>query len=75
MDLVLRQPVIHTAVVQRDLGVSHTNAMKAIGRLVEIGALAEVGGRRRSILWQSGEVLGALDAFAARAGRRQVGAL
>ena len=57
MDLILRQPVINTAVVQAQLGVSHTNAMKAIGRLVEIGALAEVGGRRRSILWQSSEVL------------------
>jgi hypothetical protein len=48
--------------------------MKAIGRLVEIGALAEVGGRRRSILWQSPEVLSALDGFAARAGLRQNGA-
>ena len=73
MDLVLRQPVINTAVVQAQLGVSHTNAMKAIGRLVEVGALAEVGGRRRSILWQSGEVLSALDGFAERAGRRWVG--
>ncbi|MHB1491759.1 MAG: hypothetical protein ACYCTH_14860 [Cellulomonas sp.] len=53
------------------LDVSHTNAMKAIGRLVEAGTLAPVGGRRRSILWQSAAVLGALDAFAGRAGRRQ----
>ena len=74
MDLVLRQPVINTAVVQAELGISHTNTMKAIGRLVEIGALAEVGGRRRSILWQSPEVLSALDGFAGRAGRRQNGA-
>jgi Fic family protein len=71
MNLVLRQPVINTAVVQQELGVSHTNAMKAIGRLVEADALAPVGGRRRSILWQSAEVLGALDAFAARSGRRR----
>jgi len=35
--------------------------------------LAEVGGRRRSILWQAPEVLVALDSFAARAGRRQLG--
>ncbi|WP_222928277.1 hypothetical protein [Cellulomonas telluris] len=71
MDLVLRQPVLGTALVQRELGVSHTNAMKAIGRLVEVGALTEVGGRRRSILWQSPPVLSALDAFAARGGRRE----
>jgi len=73
MDLVLRQPVVNTAVVKAELGVNHTNAMKAIGRLVEAGALAEVGGRRRSILWQASEVLTALDAFAVRAGRRQLG--
>ncbi|NCT91501.1 Fic family protein [Cellulomonas sp. APG4] len=72
MDLVLRQPVINTAVVQHEVGVSHTNAMKAVRRLVEAGVLAPVGGRRRSILWQSSEVLSALDAFAARAGRRQL---
>ncbi|HEY8719640.1 hypothetical protein [Pengzhenrongella sp.] len=47
--------------------------MKGIGRLVEIGALAEVGGRRRSILWQASEVLDALDGFATRAGRRRLG--
>jgi len=72
MDLVLRQPVVNTALVQSQLGVNHSNAMKAIGRLVEVGALAEVGGRRRSILWQASEVLSALDAFAARAGRRRL---
>ena len=72
MDLV-RQPVVNTAVVQAELGISHTNAMKSIGRLVEIGALAEAGGRRRSILWQASEVLDALDGFATRAGRRRLG--
>ncbi len=72
IDLVLRHPVLNTAVVQSELGVSHTNAMRAIGRLAEAGALVEVGGRRRAILWQSDEVLGALDRFAARAGRRRL---
>lgn len=73
MDLVLRQPVINTAIIQRELGISHTNAMRAVSRLVDAGALTEVGGRRRSILWQSSEALGARDAFAARASRRQLG--
>ncbi len=72
MDLVLRHPVLNTAVVQDELGVSHTNAMRAIERLAAAGALAEVGGRRRSILWQSDEVLGALDRFAERVGRRRL---
>ncbi|WP_366928437.1 Fic family protein [Cellulomonas sp.] len=73
VELVLRHPVVNTATVQRELGISHTNAMRAIERLVAAGALAEVGGRRRSVLWQSTQVLTALDGFAARAGRRGVG--
>jgi Fic family protein len=72
IDLVLRQPVINTAVVMTEIGVNYTNAMKAIDRLVDAGALTEIGGRRRSILWQATEVLSALDAFAARAGRRRL---
>jgi hypothetical protein len=72
IDLVLRQPVINTAVVMTEIGVNYTNAMKAIGRLVDAGALTEVGGRRRSILWQATEVLSALDTFAAKAGRRRL---
>ena len=75
VDLVLRQPVITTATVQRELGISHTNAMRAIEHLVRAGALEEVGGRRRSVLWQAGQVLTALDGFAARAGRRGLGQL
>lgn len=71
VELVLRQPVINTATVRHELGISHTNAMRAIERLVTAGALAEVGGRRRSVLWQSTQVLTALDGFAARAGRRR----
>lgn len=63
--------MVNTTLVQSELGVSQTNAVKAIVRLVEIGALSEVGGRRRSILWQASEVLTALDFFAARAGRRR----
>ncbi|QCB92349.1 Fic family protein [Cellulomonas shaoxiangyii] len=73
VDLVLRQPVLHTALVQQELGISHTNATRAIERLVAAGALVEVGGRRRSVLWQSTQVVSALDRFAARAGRRGLG--
>ncbi|ROS74541.1 Fic family protein [Cellulomonas sp. PhB143] len=73
LDVVLRQPVVSTALVQSELGVTQPNAMRAIGRLVDVGALTELGGRRRSLLWQASEVLTALDAFAERAGRRSLG--
>lgn len=69
-DLLLRQPVISTAVVMDAAGINHTNASRAIERLVTAGVLTQVGGRRRSVLWQATDVLHALDAFAARAGRR-----
>ena len=71
MDLALRQPVVDTALVQRELAISHTNAMKAIVRLVDAGALVPIGGRRRSMLWEASAVLAALDAFSSRAGRRR----
>lgn len=72
IDLILRQPVISSATVVAELGITHSNAMRAIERLVEAQVLEEVGGRRRSILWQAPVVLSALDAFAARAGRRRL---
>ena len=72
VDLLLRQPVVSTAVVMDTVGINHTNASRAIDRLVTAGVLAEVGGRRRSMLWQATDVLHALDAFAARTGRRAV---
>lgn len=70
LDLLLRQPVVSTAVVMEAVAVNHTNATRAIDRLLTAGILTEVGGRRRSLLWQSTEVLHALDAFASRTGRR-----
>ncbi|BDZ43683.1 Fic family protein [Paraoerskovia sediminicola] len=75
LDVVLRHPVLGTEVVRAELGVTQPNARRAIDHLVDAGALTEVAGRRRSILWQSSEVITALDAFAARAGRRALGAV
>ncbi|WP_029253451.1 Fic family protein [Paraoerskovia marina] len=73
LDVVLRHPVLGTELVREQLGVTQPNARRAIDRLVDAGALVEVGGRRRSILWQAPQVLTALDEFAARAGRRRLG--
>lgn len=70
LDLVCRQPVISAALVQEELGIAPNNALRAIRRLEDAGVLHRIGGRRRSVLWQAPQVLSALDAFAARAGRR-----
>ena len=72
-DLLLRQPVVDASAVAHGLGVSADNAMRPIAPLVEAGVLTEFTGFTRNRMWQSREVLSALDGFSARAGRRTVG--
>lgn len=69
-DLLLRQPVINAAIVQRDLGATSANAHRAIRQLADAGVITEFTGKRRTRLWQCRDILTALDDFAARAGRR-----
>nr|WP_279581097.1 Fic family protein [Fodinicola feengrottensis] len=69
-DLLIRQPVVDAVTVAGELGVTPQNAQRAIEALVEAAVLTEFTGFRRNRMWQSGEVLTALDDFAARAGRR-----
>lgn len=69
--LLLRQPVVDGRTVQDALGVSDRAALTAIDHLVDAGALVAVDDRARNRVWQAPEVLDALDAFAARAGRRR----
>jgi Fic family protein len=69
-DLLVRQPVVDSPLVQRELGVAATNANTAIDHLVEKGVLQKVSGNYRNRKWAATEVLDELDAFATRAGRR-----
>ncbi len=69
-DVLLRQPVIDTPTVARELGVTPQNALRAIRPLAAANILEEFTGFARNRMWQSREVLDALDDFAARAGRR-----
>jgi Fic family protein len=69
-DVLLRQPVIDTPTVARELGVTPQNALRAITPLAVTDILEEFTGFARNRMWQSREVLEALDDFAARAGRR-----
>jgi len=70
LDLLLSQPVIDSPLLQRELGVAAPAALRAIDQLVEVGVLTKVAGRQRDRKYAAPEVLGSLDAFAARAGRR-----
>ncbi len=69
-DLLLRQPVVDTTTISRELAITPNNTPRAIAPLVEAGVLKEFTGFKRNRLWQATEVLAALDAFAVRAGRR-----
>lgn len=74
VDVLLRQPVVDAATVSREVPVRPNNAQRAVTPLVDAGILTEFTGYRRNRMWQATEVLTALDAFAARAGRRRSGA-
>jgi Fic family protein len=69
-DLLLRQPVLDSATIARELGISPGNALRALDPLLTAGVVTEFSGRARNRLWQAREVLDAVDDFAARAGRR-----
>ncbi|MDP9220429.1 MAG: Fic family protein [Actinomycetota bacterium] len=72
-DVLIRQPIVDAATVSAELGVTVQNAQRAIAPLVDAEVLVEFTGFERNRMWQSGEVLSALDEFAARAGRRNRG--
>ncbi len=69
-DVVVRHPVVNASLVARELGVGQNNAYRAIEPLVAAEVLVEFTNNKRDRLWRAPEVLAALDAFAARAGRR-----
>ena len=69
-DVLLRQPVVDRDTVSRELGVTGTNVYGPLRTLVEAGILTETTNKKRGQIWRSVEVITALDAFAARSGRR-----
>ncbi len=69
--MLVRQPVVDAATVAAEVGVTAQNAQRAIAPLAEAGILTEFTGFARNRMWQSREVLTALDDFVARAGRRE----
>jgi len=71
-DLLIRQPVITTEVITRELGVTPNNVARIVGPFVTTGILiASRTGSRGRVIWRSPEVLSELDSFADRAGRRR----
>jgi Fic family protein len=72
-DLLLRQPVLDSPTIARELSIPPQNAVRVLQPLLDAGVLSEFTGHRRNRMWQAREVLDALDSFAARSGRRSTG--
>ncbi|CAA0096175.1 putative protein [Mycolicibacterium vanbaalenii] len=69
-DLLIKRPVVNARLLQRELDIRTGNARRYIDPLCEAGIIVEFTDRARNRAWRAPEVLSALDAFAARAGRR-----
>jgi len=72
-DLLLRRPVINTALLTVELGIDSKHARRYVEPLSEAGVLLETSSGPRSRVWRSPEVIAALDAFAERARRGGLG--
>ena len=71
-DLLVQQPVFNALTLQRELGITTGNARRYVDPLVEAGVIVEFTARTRNRAWRAPEILSALDAFAERAGRRNL---
>lgn len=70
-DHLFAQPVVTAEHVAAQLGVSDRGARNAIEVLEDAGVLRAPSAGHRARTWQADDVLDAMDAFAARAGRRR----
>ncbi|MEE6177848.1 Fic family protein [Mycobacterium sp. 050134] len=68
-DLLLRHPVINTALLTEELGIESKHARRYLEPLSKAGIILETSSGPRSRVWRSPEVIAALDAFAERARR------
>ncbi|HEY5223782.1 MAG TPA: Fic family protein [Microbacteriaceae bacterium] len=73
IDVASRQPVLSATIVAEELAISPTNVYRYLDQLVRAGVLRAFSVHRQGRFWRADEILQALDAFAARAGRRDRG--
>ncbi|MBG0738923.1 Fic family protein [Paeniglutamicibacter antarcticus] len=70
LDLLARQPVVNSETLETKLGLDYRRQKRALDALEEAGVIVGVNKFKRGRFWRAPEMLGALDAFAERAGRR-----
>lgn len=67
IDLLFQRPLVNVALVQRELGVeAHRTASKSIDRLIDLGYLEEITGRRRDRVFRYSPYVQLFDAHDAR---------
>lgn len=69
-ELILRRPVVNARVIAKELGLPVGNVHRYVKPLLDAQILIGSRDVKRNQVWRATEVLAALDAFAARAGRR-----
>ena len=70
IDLLLRRPVVNARAIADELALDLGNVHRYIKPLLDARVLVESLDVKRNQVWRAPDVLAALDAFAARAGRR-----
>lgn len=71
LDILLRHPVLDSSTAANELGVQQPNIYPPLKSLVEAGILKSKAEHQLGPFWRSDEILGAIDRFAERAGRRE----
>ncbi|PPF79858.1 cell filamentation protein Fic [Subtercola sp. Z020] len=71
LDVVAQRPVIDSATAAAALGVMQPNVYPPLRALTDSGILTSKTDHRLGPFWRSDEILGAIDRFAERAGRRE----
>lgn len=71
LDILIEHPVLNSATAAEELGVAQPNIYPPLKALVDAGIASSKAEHGLGPFWRSDEILAAIDAFAARAGRRQ----
>ncbi|MGN8027170.1 Fic family protein [Microbacterium sp. 22242] len=72
LEVLARRPVLDAATAAQELRVQRPNVYPPLKTLVEAGILTAKAEHKLGPFWRSTEILDAIDAFAKRAGRREV---
>lgn len=71
LDLLPGEPAVTAEMVAESTGVSTATAYRTLQRLQDAGVIAPAGKIHGAAVWVAPDIIEALDAFAARAGRRR----